>query len=59
MIGRWRRAGYPRATIREAERVILVYAPTRGMLRRTKAAARRMVELGVSRKDAETFDLSS
>jgi hypothetical protein len=59
MIRRWRRAGYPRAMIREAERVLEQYSPTRGMLRRTKAAARRMVELGVARNDAEPFDLSS
>ena len=58
-IGRWRKAGYPRSAVRDAERALVAYAPTRGMLRRTKTAARRMVELGVPRSVANSFDLGS
>ncbi len=56
-IGRWRRAGYPGADVRAARKLIFSVAPTRGMERRAAAAAQRMVELGVSRKDASVFGL--
>lgn len=56
-LGKWRKAGYPRADVRTARKLIFKYAPTRGMQRRAKAAARRMVELGVPRKDTKAFSL--
>ena len=55
-IRRWRKAGYPRSTVRDAERALATYFPGRGAMRRMKAAVRRMVELGVPREDAKSFD---
>ena len=53
----WKRAGYPRATVRKAEAALIrtAEAVSRGILRKLAATARRMRELGVSKRDAEAF----
>ena len=50
-------AGYPRGPAREARalQLSLDHLLTRGMDRRIRAAADRMLALGISREDAETF----
>ena len=51
------RAGYPRGPVREARALErrLDGLATRGTVRKIVAAADRMIELGVSREDAEAF----
>ncbi len=53
----WKRADYPRATVRKAEAALreAAAAVSRGILRKLAAAAMRMRELGVSKQGAEAF----
>ncbi len=53
----WKRAGYPRATVRKAEAELneAAGAFSRGIVRKLVATAMRMRELGVSKQGAEAF----
>jgi hypothetical protein len=53
----WRRAGYPRSAVRKAEAALRevgsAFSP--GIVRKLAETARRLRELGVSKRDAEAF----
>jgi hypothetical protein len=57
-VARWRRGGYPSAPVREAGRALTTYNPSKGLAQHTHTATLRMIELGVPRELARSFDLS-
>jgi hypothetical protein len=56
---RWRRAGYPGATVRAARAALVAFAPTDGTARRTAEAVLRMRELSAASYTAATRSASA
>lgn len=51
----WRRAGYPRSTVRRTMRYLESLGASTSVGRRLEAAARRLISLGVPREEARLF----